>query len=255
MNTKWSLNGKKAFVTGGTKGIGLAIVKEFLSLGAEVMFAARTPSDVLKTEQELTLSYPGVKGIIADVTKPEEREMIAEEIRKKWAQLDIYINNAGTNIRKKITEYTDDEISSLIEINYRTALELSRKFYPMLRKSKQGNIIFISSVAGIDHVRTGAVYGTTKAATIQLAKNLAVEWAADNIHVNTIAPWYIKTPMVELLLKNKDYLAEILKKTPMGRLGEPDEIAAVAAFLCMPAASYITGQCIAVDGGTSVNMF
>jgi Tropinone reductase 1 len=255
MNGKWSLNGKKAFITGGTKGIGLAIVKEFFSLGAEVMFAARTPSDVLKTEQELTLSYAGVRGIIADVTKPEEREMIAEEIRKKWAQLDIYVNNAGTNIRKKITEYTDDEISSLIEINYRTALELSRKFYPMLRKSKQGNIIFISSVAGIDHIRTGAVYGTTKAAIIQLTKNLAVEWAADNIRVNTIAPWYIKTPMVELLLKNKDYLAEILKKTPMGRIGEPDEIAAVAAFLCMPAASYITGQCIAVDGGTSVNMF
>jgi NAD(P)-dependent dehydrogenase (short-subunit alcohol dehydrogenase family) len=102
MNNKWSLNGKKAFITGGTKGIGLAIVKEFLSLGAEVMFAARTPSDVLKTEQELTLSYPGVKGIIADVTKPEEREMIAEEIRKKWAQLDIYVNNAGTNIRNQL---------------------------------------------------------------------------------------------------------------------------------------------------------
>jgi len=220
-----------------------------------VMFAARTPSDVRKTEQELTLSYPGVKGIIADVTKPEDREMIAEEIRKKWAQLDIYINNAGTNIRKKITEYTDDEISSLIEINYRTALELSRTFYPMLCKSTQGNIIFISSVAGIDHIRTGAVYGTTKAAIIQLTKNLAVEWAADNIRVNTIAPWYIITPMVEQLIKNKNYLAEILKKTPMGRLGEPDEIAAVAAFLCMPAASYITGQCIAVDGGTSVNMF
>jgi Tropinone reductase 1 len=125
----------------------------------------------------------------------------------------------------------------------------------MLRKSKQGNIIFISSVAGIDHIRTGAVYGTTKAAIIQLTKNLAVEWAADNIRVNTIAPWYIKTPMVEQLLKNKDYFEEVLKKTPMARIGEPDEVAAVAAFLCMPAASYITGQCIAVDGGTSVNMF
>jgi Tropinone reductase 1 len=88
-----------------------------------------------------------------------------------------------------------------------------------------------------------------------LTKNLAVEWATENIRVNTIAPWYIKTPLVEQVLKNKDFLAEIIKRTPMGRLGEPGEVAAAAAFLCMPAASYITGQCIAIDGGTSVNMF
>ncbi len=255
MTDKWSLKGKKAFITGGTKGIGLAIVNEFLSLGAEVIFAARTASEVHKIEQELTISNNKVKGIVADVSKPLDREMIADEIGKKWEHLDIFVNNAGTNIRKKINEYSDDEISFLIETNYRPVLELSRIFYPMLRKSLQGNVIFISSVAGINHVRTGAVYGSSKAAIIQLTKNLAVEWASDNIRVNTIAPWYIKTPMVEQVLKNKDFLTEIIKRTPMGRLGEPEEIAAVVAFLCMPAASYITGQCIAVDGGTSVNMF
>jgi Tropinone reductase 1 len=90
-------------------------------------------------------------------------------------------------------------------------------------------VIFISSVAGIDHIRTGAIYGSAKAAIIHLTKNLAVEWATDKIRVNTIAPWYIKTPLVEQLLKNKEYVAEILKKTPMGRLGEPSEVAAIAA--------------------------
>lgn len=255
MNDNWSLKGKKAFITGGTKGIGLAIMKEFLDLGAEVIFAARTASDVQKLEKDLIMKSNRVKGIAADVSKPSDREMITLEIQKEWDHIDIFVNNAGTNIRKKITEYTDDEVSFLIETNYRSALELSRKLYPLLRKSPQGNIIFISSVAGIDHLRTGAVYGTTKAAIIQLTKNLAVEWASDNIRVNTIAPWYIKTPMVEQVLKNKDFLAEILKRTPIGRLGEPGEVAAVAAFLCMPVASYITGQCIAVDGGTSINMF
>ncbi len=255
MTEKWSLKGKKAFVTGGTKCIGLAIVKEFLSLGAKVIFAARTSSEVKRIEQELNSSYQVVKGLAADVTSPDEREMLADEIWKDWGQLDIYVNNAGTNIRKKLADYTDEEINSLIEINYRTAIELSRKLYPMLRKSKQANVIFISSVAGIDHLRTGAIYGTTKAAIIQLTKNLAVEWAPDSIRVNTVAPWYIKTPLVEQLLKNKEYVSDILKKTPMSRLGEPAEVAAVAAFLCMPAASYVTGQCIAVDGGTSVNMF
>ena len=255
MSEKWSLKGKKTFVTGGTKGIGLAIVKEFLSLGADVIFAARTSSDVRKTEQDLSSSYHSVKGIVADVSKSSEREMLADEIWEAWGHLDIYINNAGTNIRKKLSDYTDEEINSLIEINYHTALELSRKLYPMLRKSEQANVIYISSVAGIDHIRTGAIYGTTKAAIIQLTKNLAVEWAPERIRVNTVAPWYIKTPLVEQLLKNKDYVSEILKKTPSGRLGEPEEVAAVVAFLCMPVASYVTGQCIAVDGGTSVNMF
>ena len=255
MDDRWSLKGKTAFITGGTKGIGLAIVKEFLSLGAEVIFAARTASDVQKIEQELSLSFKGIKGITADVSKPADRDMLVMVIGKKWDRLDIFINNAGTNIRKKITEYSDDEVSFLIDTIYRSALDLSRKLYPMLKKSYQGNVIFISSVAGINHLRTGAVYGTAKAALIQLTKNLAVEWASDNIRVNTIAPWYIKTPLVEQVLKNKDFLAEIIKRTPMGRLGEPVEVAAAAAFLCMPAASYITGQCIAIDGGTSVNMF
>jgi Tropinone reductase 1 len=255
MNDRWSLKGKKAFITGGTKGIGLAIVKEFLSLGAEVILAARTASDVHKIEHELSSSFKEVKGIIADVSKAVDRDLLADEIGKRWERLDIFINNAGTNIRKKITEYSDDEVSFLIETIYRSALDLSRKLYPILRKSSQGNIIFISSVAGINHIRTGAVYGTAKAAIIQLTKNLAVEWASDHIRVNTIAPWYIKTPLVEQIIQNKDYLAEIIKRTPMGRLGEPEEVAAVAAFLCMPAASFITGQCIAVDGGTSVNMF
>ena len=104
-------------------------------------------------------------------------------------------------------------------------------------------------------MRTGAIYGTTKAALIQLAKNLAVEWASDHIRVNAIAPWYIRTPLAEQVIQNKDYLEEIISRTPMGRLGEPDEVSALAAFLCMPAASYITGQCIAVDGGFSVNLF
>jgi len=255
MSERWSLKAKKAFVTGGTKGIGLAIVKEFLSLGAEVIFAARTSADVRKTEKQLGSLNNVVKGIVADVSKPVDREMIADELWKDWGKIDIYVNNAGTNIRKKLYEYTDEEINSLIEINYRTALDLSRKLYPMLKKSAQANVIFISSVAGMDHLRTGAIYGTTKAAIIQLTKNLAVEWSSENIRVNTVAPWYIKTPLVEPLLKNKDYVSDILRKTPMGRLGEPAEVAAVVAFLCMPAASYVTGQCIAVDGGTSVNMF
>jgi len=255
MINRWSLKGKKTLITGGTKGIGLAIAKEFLEHGAEVIFTARTASDVHVMEEKLITKYGKVKGLTADSANPADREILIYEIEKRWEQLDIFIHNAGINIRKKIHEYSEDEIDLLLETNYRSAISFSQKLFPLLRKSDQGNVIFISSVAGMEHVRTGALYGTTKAALIQLTKNLAVEWALYHIRVNAIAPWYIRTPLAEQVIQNKEYLEEILARTPMKRLGEPGEVATLAAFLCMPAASYITGQCIAVDGGFSVNLF
>lgn len=113
----------------------------------------------------------------------------------------------------------------------------------------------ISSVAGLRHVRTGSIYGMTKAAMVQLTRNLAVEWATDHIRVNVVAPWYIRTPLAETVLRNPDYLNSVLDHTPMRRVGEPEEVSAAVAFLCLPAASYITGQCLSVDGGFEVNGF
>jgi Tropinone reductase 1 len=139
--------------------------------------------------------------------------------------------------------------------NLTSAFHLSQLLYPALQQSAQGNIIFISSVSGLKHLRTGAIYAMTKAAMIQLTKNLAVEWAPDRIRVNALAPWYISTPLAEAVLQDEVYLQDVLARTPLGRVGEPAEVAAAAAFLCMPAASYITGQCLAIDGGFSVYGF
>jgi Tropinone reductase 1 len=143
----------------------------------------------------------------------------------------------------------------IIETNLHSAFNLCKLTYPLLKKSGDACVVNISSVAGLTHIRTGAPYGMTKAALIQLTKNLAVEWAKDKIRVNGIAPWYIKTPLVEHLLENKEYTNDILIRTPMGRVGEPVEVADAVAFLCMPAASYITGQTIAVDVGFTVYGF
>ena len=139
--------------------------------------------------------------------------------------------------------------------NIRSAFELSRLLYPLLKKSEQANIVYISSVAGQIHLKTGAIYAMTKAAINQLTKNLAVEWAEDKIRVNAVAPWYIKTPLAETVLKDNAYKKSVLNRTPMNKIGEPEDVAAAVSFLCMPASAYITGQIISVDGGFMVNGF
>ncbi len=254
-SNRWTLVGKRALVTGGTKGIGRAIAEEFLNLGAEVMIVARKQSEMDNIIAEWKEQNLPANGFVADLSHSKDRLRLTEFVENSWANLDILVNNVGTNIRKKTVAYSEKEYQLLLDTNLTSAFHLSQLLYPALKKSEQGNIIQISSVSGLNHLRTGAIYGLTKAAMIQLTKNLAVEWAGDNIRVNALAPWYIRTPLADAVLQNQEYLNDVLSRTPMGRVGEPSEVAAAAAFLCMPAASYITGQCLAIDGGFSVYGF
>ncbi|WP_439882950.1 SDR family oxidoreductase [Pontibacter sp. MBLB2868] len=254
-NNRWLLTGKKAVVTGGSKGIGEAIVKELLDLGAEVVAVARKQEDLQKLLEKYGNDSKKLYCITADVSKPEDRQTLLAEVQSHWGSLDILVNNVGTNIRKPTEEYTAEEYDFVMNTNLRSAFDLNKLFLPMLRASEQGNIIHVTSVAGLTHVRTGAIYGMTKAALTQLTKNLAAEWAMDGIRVNAVAPWYIKTPLAQTVLQNKDYADAVISRTPMQRVGEPEEVAAAVAFLCMPAAGYITGQTLTVDGGFTINGF
>ena len=142
-----------------------------------------------------------------------------------------------------------------MDTNLRSVFALCQATYPLLKRPattdgrNTASIVNISSVSGLTHTSSGAVYGMSKAAMNQLTRTLAVDWAQDGIRVNAVAPGYIHTPLTAPLLSNPDKLAHITGRTPMARIGEPDEIASVVSFLCMPGASYLTGQTISVDGG------
>ncbi len=250
MNQRWNLSGKKTLITGATKGIGKAIAEEFLELGSEIFIVARNEKEIEACLASWKQKGRKVSGISADVTDKKDRERIFGTVEKEWGSLDCLVNNAGGNIRKKALEYSDEEYNKLIGTNMTAVFEMCRLGYPMLKKSASASIVNLASVAGLTALRTGAIYAMAKAAVIQLTRNLAYEWAPD-IRVNAVAPWYIRTPMAEAVLKDREYLDSVLSRTPMKRIGEPAEVAAIVAFLCMPASSYVTGECIAVDGGFS----
>lgn len=244
----WTLRNKKALVTGGTKGIGFAIAQEFLDLGAEVLVIARDT----KTLQGKLRNSAMLFTLEGDITHPDFRHLLIQKTTENWGKLDVLVNNVGTNIRKKFTEYTEEEYRHIFETNLFSLIEISRQALPLLKNSGAASVINLASVAGSFDIQSGAPYGMTKSSIIQLTRNLAAEWAPFNIRVNSISPWYTQTPLAEKVLAQPDWLGKILARTPMNRIGQPEEVAGLAAFLAMDKSSYITGQNISVDGGMSI---
>lgn len=251
MSSRWSLQGQTALITGASAGIGLATAEELLRLGADVLLVARDDDALERCADELSDRYIDreVRWLSADVGNTEQRQEIFDWVEDCGLGLQILINNAGTNIRKPALEYSEAEWREVFGLNAEATFDLCRLAHSYLSVHAASSIVNVGSVSGATHVRTGAPYGMSKAAVHQLSKNLACEWAKDGIRVNCVAPWYIRTRRTSDVLAIPEYFDEVIERTPMQRIGEPEEVASVIAFLCLPASSYVTGQCLAVDGG------
>ncbi|XP_027356002.1 tropinone reductase homolog At2g30670-like isoform X1 [Abrus precatorius] len=255
IGSRWSLQGMTALVTGGSQGIGYAIVEELAQLGATVYTCSRNHSQLNESLHEWATKGYKVMGSVCDVSSRANREELITRVSSEFnGKLDILVNNVGTNIQKPTMEYTGEDFSFLVNTNLESAFHISQLAHPLLKASETASIIFISSIAGVASINVGSVvYSATKGAMNQMTKNLACEWAKDNIRTNCVAPGAIRTPTGDKHFKDEKLNNAFTSRTPLGRIGDSNEVSSLVAFLCLPAASYITGQTICVDGGLTVN--
>ena len=245
------LKDKVAIVSGGSRGIGRAIVLELAKEGANVAFNYLESKDkALEVKREV--ESKGRKALVfqQDVKDLEAMKRMVEETKKSFGKLDIVVNNAGILRDKALMLMEENDWEEVISTNLTGAFNLIKAAIVTFMKEKRGNIINITSVAGIKGIARQVNYSASKAGLIGLTKALAREVASYNIRVNAIAPGYIETDMVSAL--KEDYKEELLKKIPLNRFGASEEVAKVAVFLASDRSNYITGQVIAVDGGLAM---
>ena len=253
MPSLFDLSGKVAIVTGSTKGIGRAIAAALADHGARVVVSSRDKDRVAGAAAELASGGREVLGIPCNVGRKEELQALVAQTRDAWGQIDIAVGNAAINPHYgPSTEIPDDIFTKMMATNVQSNLWLAQMVAGEMRARKDGVIIFTSSIGGLRGSGVIGTYGITKAADIQLARNLAIELGPDNIRVNCIAPGLVKTDFARALWEDPAYAEPRIAATPLRRLGEPDDIAGAAVFLASDAARWLTGQTIVVDGGATV---
>ncbi|MCO5564261.1 hypothetical protein L7F22_017919 [Adiantum nelumboides] len=252
MEARWSLKGKTALVTGATRGIGKAIAEELALLGVSVYVCARSESHLKQRMQEWKDAGLLISGCVCDVSSFSACDQLMAEVSKNFqGKLNILVLNAAVpGIMGPILEVPLEDIVSTVRTNFEANIHLSRLAHPLLKASRDGSIVLISSIAGSQAISpVPGVYHCTKGALNQLAKNLALEWAKDGIRVNSVAPGFTHTDMADTL--GKEMLDGARMRIPMRRFAELHEIAAAVAFLCMSCSSYTTGTIVTIDGGAS----
>ena len=234
-----SLEGKTALVTGASRGIGRAIASELAAAGAAVVIGYRSGKD----EAEALATELGARAVQADVSNAEEAARLVAEA----GDLDILVNNAGLTRDGLLARMSDDDWRTVLETNLSSVFYTCRAVCRPMMKKRAGAIVNVSSIVGV-HGNWGQTnYAASKAGIIGFTKSLARELGSRNVRANVVAPGYVKTQLTDVL--PEEATAAMLQNTPLGRLGEPEDVAGAVRFLCSDEASFITGEVILVDGG------
>ncbi len=240
------LKNKTAIITGGTRGIGFGIVKKFLENGANVVLTGSRKESVDKALSQLTEYNGKVIGIYPDLCNPDEVQKAFSDINERFGSIDILVNNAGISSRTSIYDYTIEEFSKILDINVKAVFVCTQAAAKIMKEQKHGVIINLSSMVSKYGQPAGCGYPATKFAVNGLTVSLARELAKDNIRVNAVAPGVTKTDMVSAL--PKEMVDRISSGIPLGRMGEPEDIANACLYLSSDMASYVTGVILSVDG-------
>ncbi|HEY5210219.1 MAG TPA: glucose 1-dehydrogenase [Stellaceae bacterium] len=249
----FDLGGKTAVITGSTKGIGRAIAEQMALAGANVVISSRKADACASVAAEIVAAGGKAAAIPCHIGEAKQRQELIDRTRAQFGAVDILVCNAAINpYYGPIENLPDDVFDRMLTVNVRCNLNLATLVRPEMAARKSGAIIIISSIAGLMGSTALGAYAVTKAADMQLVRNLAVSWGPDGIRVNGIAPGLVKTDFAKALWDNPDYLAATLQQAPLRRIGEPVDIAGAAVMLASDAGKFITGTTIVIDGGVTI---
>jgi 2-deoxy-D-gluconate 3-dehydrogenase len=248
----FDLGGKVALVTGGNGGLGLGMAQGLAKAGARVVIAARNPEKSAAAVETLKALGSDSFAVAIDVADEASVQQAVDAVAARCGRLDILVNNAGTTVRKPVDQLTLDEWNLVLQTNLTSAFLVSRAAHPHMKRGGGGKIVNVGSMMSIFGAAYSPAYAASKAGVVQLTKSTALSWAADNIQVNAILPGWFQTEMTDGARAQVAGLYErVVARTAAGRWGRPADIAGTAVFLASPAADYVTGVSIPVDGGYS----
>ena len=253
--TLFDLSGKTAIVTGSTKGIGEAIARRFAEHGARVVISSRKADECDRVAGEINAAHPdSAIAVACNIGDKAQLQNLVDKTMAQWGQVDILVCNAAVNpYFGPSGGIPDDAFDRIMSSNVKSNHWLAQMVLPQMSERKDGVVIIISSIGGLRGTAVLGAYGISKAADFQLARNIAVEYGGSNIRANCIAPGLIKTYFAKALWDNPDILAQTTRGTPLGRIGQPDEIAGAAVFLASSAGAFMSGQKLVIDGGTTIS--
>ena len=245
----FDLTGRVAIMTGAGRGLGRTMALALAAAGADLALASRTTPELESLVEEIEALGRRAIAVPTDITSPEACEALVAAAVERLGRLDILVNNAGTNVRKSALEITPDEYDFVIQTNLKGYFNGARAAGRLFVEQGSGKVINISSILGSVALPNQAAYASSKGAIDQLTKVLAIEWASANVQVNGLAPTYFETDLTRPLYDDPERKAFIEERTPMGRWGQPHELAGAVIFLASDASDFVTGQTILVDGG------